>query len=75
MSVTIRNTYGTPHSVSEGNPTHVTGCDRYRLPLVGTIIPGNPGYPDMVTRTMARTTAGGPRGRRGSTSSVPRATA
>ncbi|MDX2576749.1 hypothetical protein PV332_14845 [Streptomyces scabiei] len=48
MSLTIRNTYGTPHNVSEGNPTHVTGCDRYRLPLVGVIAPGNPGYEDMV---------------------------
>lgn len=48
MSVTIRNTYGTPHNVSETNPTHVTSCDRYRLPLVGTIAPGNPGYEDMV---------------------------
>jgi hypothetical protein len=48
MSITIRNTYGTPHNVSETNPTHVTSCDRYRLPLVGTIAPGNPGYEDMV---------------------------
>ncbi|MFJ1993098.1 hypothetical protein [Streptomyces asiaticus] len=48
MSVTIRNTYGTPHHVSETNPTRVTSCDRYRLPLVGTIAPGNPGYEDMV---------------------------
>lgn len=48
MSVTIRNTYGTPHNVSEDNPTHVTSCDRYRLPLVGAIASGNPGYGDMV---------------------------
>ncbi|MFD8516567.1 hypothetical protein ACFV27_37185 [Streptomyces antimycoticus] len=48
MSITIRNTYGTPHNVSDTNPTHVTSCDRYRLPLVGTIAPGNPGYEDMV---------------------------
>ncbi|GES27894.1 hypothetical protein AB0G60_02770 [Streptomyces angustmyceticus] len=48
MSVTIRNTYGTPHNVSDTNPAHVTSCDRYRLPLVGTIAPGNPGYEDMV---------------------------
>lgn len=48
MRTTIRNTYGTPHNVSDTNPTHVTSCDRYRLPLVGTIAPGNPGYTDMV---------------------------
>jgi len=48
MSITITNTYGTPHNVSETNPTHVTSCDRYRLPLVGTIAPGTPGYEDMV---------------------------
>ncbi|MEU9858954.1 hypothetical protein [Streptomyces sp. NPDC047974] len=48
MSITITTTYGTPHNVSETNPTHVTSCDRYRLPLVGTIAPGTPGYEDMV---------------------------
>ncbi|MEW2402149.1 hypothetical protein [Streptomyces sp. NPDC046862] len=48
MSITIRNTYGTPHNVSDTNPTHVTSCDRYRLPLVGTILPGSAGYEDMV---------------------------
>ncbi|MFJ6661616.1 hypothetical protein ACIQNG_35495 [Streptomyces sp. NPDC091377] len=48
MSITITNTYGTAHHVSETNPAHVTSCDRYRLPLVGTIAPGNPGYEDMV---------------------------
>ncbi|WP_331732341.1 hypothetical protein [Streptomyces sp. NBC_00989] len=48
MSVTIRNTYGTPHNISEDNPTHVTSCDRYRLPLVGAIAPGDPGFEDMV---------------------------
>ena len=48
MNITIRNTYGTSHEVSETNPAHVTSCDRYRLPLVGTITPGNPGYEDMV---------------------------
>ncbi|MFB9608617.1 hypothetical protein ACFFTQ_37260 [Streptomyces roseofulvus] len=48
MSITITNIYGTPHNVSETNPTHVTSCDRYRLPLVGTIAPGTPGYEDMV---------------------------
>ncbi|MFK8851120.1 hypothetical protein [Streptomyces sp. Ac-502] len=48
MSITIENTYGTAHNVSPNNPTHVTSCDRYRLPLVGTIAPGNPGYEDMV---------------------------
>lgn len=48
MTITIRNTYGTPHDVSQTNPAHVTGCDRYRLPLVGTIAPGNPGYEDMI---------------------------
>lgn len=47
MTVTIRNTYGTPHNVGT-SPAHVTSCDRYRLPLVGTIVPGNPGYEDMV---------------------------
>ncbi|MGW3269041.1 hypothetical protein [Streptomyces sp. NPDC001056] len=48
MSITITNTYGTAHHVSDTNPAHVTSCDRYRLPLVGTIAPGNPGYEDMV---------------------------
>jgi hypothetical protein len=48
VSITITNTYGTPHNVSETNPTHVTSCDRYRLPVVGIIAPGNPGYEDMV---------------------------
>ncbi|MEW5627218.1 hypothetical protein AB1388_11685 [Streptomyces hydrogenans] len=48
MSTTITTTYGTPHNVSETNPTHVTSCDRYRLSLVGTIAPGTPGYEDMV---------------------------
>lgn len=48
MNITIRNTYGTPHHVREGNPARVTGCDRYRLPLVGTITPDIPGYADMV---------------------------
>ncbi|MFF5893854.1 hypothetical protein ACFY72_34565 [Streptomyces globisporus] len=49
MSITIRNTFGTAHHVSENHPAHVTGCDRYRLPLVGTISPGTtPGYDDMV---------------------------
>ncbi|MEV5567985.1 hypothetical protein AB0L54_34790, partial [Streptomyces sp. NPDC052196] len=48
MGITITNTYGTKHNVSDTNPAHVTSCDRYRLPLVGTIAPGNPGYEDMV---------------------------
>ncbi|MFC8851539.1 hypothetical protein ACFT5D_00545 [Streptomyces sp. NPDC057144] len=48
MSIRITNTYGTAHHVSETNPAHVTSCDRYRLPLVGAIVPGNPGYEDMV---------------------------
>ncbi|MEU7450032.1 hypothetical protein [Streptomyces diastaticus] len=48
MSIKIRNTYGTAHHVSDTNPAHVTSCDRYRLPLVGTIAPDNPGYEDMV---------------------------
>ncbi|GAA2417961.1 hypothetical protein ACFPFX_04755 [Streptomyces mauvecolor] len=48
MSITITNTYGTAHTVSETNPAHVTGCDRYRLPLVATIAPATPGYEDMV---------------------------
>ncbi|GAA3372405.1 hypothetical protein GCM10017744_103770 [Streptomyces antimycoticus] len=48
MSITITNTYGTAHNVSENNPAHVTSCDYYRLPLVGTIAPGDPGYEDMV---------------------------
>lgn len=47
MAITIRNTYGTPHNVSETNPAHVTSCDRYRLPLTGFIVPGDPGYEDM----------------------------
>lgn len=48
MSITITNTYGTAHNVSKTNPAHVTSCDYYRLPLVGTIAPGTPGYEDMV---------------------------
>jgi hypothetical protein len=48
MGITITNTYGTAHNVSDTNPAHVTSCDRYRLPLVGTIAPGYPGYEDMV---------------------------
>ncbi|MEU6672481.1 hypothetical protein [Streptomyces sp. NPDC046727] len=48
MSITITNTYGTAHNVSETNPAHVTSCDYYRLPLVGTIAPGSPGYEDTV---------------------------
>ncbi|WP_331734022.1 hypothetical protein OG345_41005 (plasmid) [Streptomyces sp. NBC_01220] len=44
---TITNTYGTAHHVSEDHPAHVTSCDTYRLPLVATIAPGNPGYEDM----------------------------
>jgi hypothetical protein len=47
MGITITNTYGTAHHVSDTNPAHVTGCDRYRLPLVATIVPGNSGYEDM----------------------------
>jgi hypothetical protein len=48
MGITITNTYGTPHNVSEDHPAHVTSCDYYRMPLVATIVPGNPGYEDMV---------------------------
>ncbi|MER5571184.1 hypothetical protein ABT083_34110 [Streptomyces goshikiensis] len=48
MGITITNTYGTARHVSDTNPAHVTSCDYYRLPLVGTIAPGNPGYEDMV---------------------------
>ncbi|WP_329625895.1 hypothetical protein OG357_38325 (plasmid) [Streptomyces sp. NBC_01255] len=48
MNITITNTYGNAHNVSETNPAHVTSCNSYRLPLVGTIAPGNPGYEDMV---------------------------
>jgi hypothetical protein len=48
MGITITNTYGTAHNVSEDHPAHVTSCDYYRLPLVATIVPGNPGYEDMV---------------------------
>lgn len=48
MSITITNTYGTAHTVSETNPARVTSCASYRLPLVGTIAPGTPGYEDMV---------------------------
>ncbi|MEU4181480.1 hypothetical protein [Streptomyces sp. NPDC026589] len=49
MSIRITNTFGTAHNVSETNPAHVTSCDAYRLPLVGTIVPGSPGYEDMVS--------------------------
>ncbi|MFF3531381.1 hypothetical protein ACFYX5_32370 [Streptomyces rubiginosohelvolus] len=49
MPITVKNTFGTPHHVSESNPAHVTGCDAYRLPLVGYLVPGvTPGYDDMV---------------------------
>ncbi|MET9535549.1 hypothetical protein ABZY02_34205 [Streptomyces sp. NPDC006649] len=48
MSITITNTYGTAHKVSDTNPAHVTSCDNYRLPLVGTITADNPAYDDMV---------------------------
>ncbi|MEV0449846.1 hypothetical protein [Streptomyces sp. NPDC050600] len=48
MNITITTTFGAAHHVSDTNPAHVTGCDRYRLPLVGTIAPGTPGYEDMV---------------------------
>ncbi|MEW2173408.1 hypothetical protein AB0935_26305 [Streptomyces sp. NPDC007027] len=49
MPITIRNTYGTPHHVSESNPAHVTSCDAYRLPLVGYLLPDvTPGYADLV---------------------------
>lgn len=48
MPVTIQNTYGTVHNVSETNPAHVTSCDYYRLPLVATITPKSPGYQGMV---------------------------
>ncbi|MGW2863306.1 hypothetical protein [Streptomyces sp. NPDC001205] len=48
MTITIRNTYGTEHQVSDKNPARVTGCDRYRLPVTATIVPGAPGYEDMV---------------------------
>ncbi|MDX3403382.1 hypothetical protein [Streptomyces sp. ME01-18h] len=48
MGITITNTYGTPHHVSEDHPAHVTSCDYYRLPLVATITPTTPGYEDMV---------------------------
>ncbi|MFF2779927.1 hypothetical protein ACFVU3_34125 [Streptomyces sp. NPDC058052] len=48
MSITITTTYGNAHNVSDTNPAHVTSCNAYRLPLVGTIAPGNPGYEDMV---------------------------
>ncbi|MEU6996643.1 hypothetical protein ABZ953_39080 [Streptomyces sp. NPDC046465] len=49
MGITIRNTYGQTHHTSDTNPSHVTGADRYRLPLVGTILAGNPAFDDMVT--------------------------
>ncbi|MDG9687701.1 hypothetical protein QC334_34085 [Streptomyces sp. DH18] len=53
MSIRITNTFGTPHNVSELHPAHVTSCDAYRLPLVGTIVPGaTPGYDDMVQMLM-----------------------
>lgn len=48
MSITITNTYGTAHNVSETNPARVMSCDYYRLPLVGTLTPENPDYEDMV---------------------------
>ncbi|MFH8886603.1 hypothetical protein [Streptomyces californicus] len=49
MPITIRNTYGTPHHVSETNPTHVTSCDGYRLPLIGYLLPDlTPAYDDLV---------------------------
>lgn len=48
MSITITNTHGTAHHVSETNPAYVTSCDYYRLSLVGTITPKNPDYEDMV---------------------------
>ncbi|WP_189750782.1 hypothetical protein, partial [Streptomyces tendae] len=48
MSITITNTYGTAHHVSDTNPTRVTSCDRYRICLVGTLTPDNPNYEDMV---------------------------
>jgi hypothetical protein len=48
MGITIRNTYGTAHTVSATSPAHVTGCDYYRVALVSTIAPGIPGYEDMV---------------------------
>ncbi|MEV5451597.1 hypothetical protein [Streptomyces sp. NPDC052535] len=49
MNVTITNTYGTAHNVSETNPIRVTSCDRYRLPLTGIITPSTtPAYDDMV---------------------------
>lgn len=48
MGITITNTYGTPHHVSDTNPARVTSCDRYRLSLVGAITPAHPGYEDMV---------------------------
>ncbi|MFJ2745890.1 hypothetical protein ACIO3O_40240 [Streptomyces sp. NPDC087440] len=44
----ITNTYGTPHHVSDASPSHVMSCDYYRVPLVGVIAPGNPGFEDMV---------------------------
>lgn len=47
MSITLTNTYGTPHHLSEANPVHVTGCDRYRLTLVGTLTPDHPDYAEM----------------------------
>lgn len=48
MSVTIRNTYGSPHHVSPKNPAHVTSCDLLRVSATGIITPDLPHYDDMV---------------------------
>ncbi|MFF0386857.1 hypothetical protein [Streptomyces sp. NPDC004286] len=48
MAIRITNTYGTPHHVSETNSAHVTGCDAFRLPVVGILTPDTPGYERMV---------------------------
>ncbi|NJA56661.1 hypothetical protein [Streptomyces sp. NEAU-H3] len=48
MSITIMNTYGTPHQVSPSNPAHVTSCTTYRCSLVITLPSAHPDYADMV---------------------------
>ncbi|MFD4756390.1 hypothetical protein [Streptomyces sp. NPDC058426] len=48
MSIMIKTTYGVEHHVSGSNPVHVTSCDRYRLPVVGTLTPDHPDYAAMV---------------------------
>lgn len=48
MSITITNTFGRPHPVSETNPVHVTGAPGYRVSMTATLLAEHPRFADCV---------------------------